>query len=238
MARLLFRIAVLLLLSACCTQFALAQEGAVTLYSSVKYKQQKRNYCLDFTKGVNRRHSDPCDLQYGMLYAGDDWDWFQSSTSGTRSVIRDLGPNAWNNYIKVPVVLPLAKLGPGENRSVTIDVSGADGAPGAPGARGTPALPGAPGRNADGTVNLLPESPSSPSPIDAPEAPKKPPVTKPKVDPFFVKAVVGHMYVIRIVDETRDFYVLFRVEALERGDNVSISWKIVAPPEGSKPADR
>ncbi|HEX7957139.1 MAG TPA: hypothetical protein VF508_09360, partial [Pyrinomonadaceae bacterium] len=55
----------------------------------------------------------------------------------------------------------------------------------------------------------------------------------PKVDPVFLKAVAGHMYVMRVVDETEDFYVLFRVESLVRGDNCTITWKRVPPPAES-----
>jgi len=37
--------------------------------------------------------------------------------------------------------------------------------------------------------------------------------------------------VIHVVDDVRDFYALFRVEALERGDNCSISWRLIFAPE-------
>jgi hypothetical protein len=47
---------------------------------------------------------------------------------------------------------------------------------------------------------------------------------------MFARAVLGHVYVIHVVDDTRDFYALFRVEALQRGDNCTISWKLIAPP--------
>jgi hypothetical protein len=48
---------------------------------------------------------------------------------------------------------------------------------------------------------------------------------------IFVKAVAGHMYAIHIKDTDSDFYVVFRVESIERGDNCSISWQIVVSPE-------
>ena len=46
-----------------------------------------------------------------------------------------------------------------------------------------------------------------------------------------VKAVVGHMYVVHTKDRDNDHYALFRVEALEPGESVTISWKLIAPPE-------
>jgi hypothetical protein len=201
----------------------LAQSGSTTLFSLNKYGREKnpppnRSYCLDFKTGASAKRSDPCDLRYGSLYAGEEWDWFQSSGhKDSRGVIKDLGPLTWNDAIKVAVITPRPKLKPGETRTVTIDVSGADGADGAP---------GAPGADADGVVRPRPAN-LTPTPA------RKKNDGVPKIDPIFVKAVVGHMYVARIVDETNDFYALFRVEAIERGDSVLVSWKIIEPPSES-----
>jgi hypothetical protein len=38
------------------------------------------------------------------------------------------------------------------------------------------------------------------------------------------KAKVGHMYLLRVVDDQADFYVLFRIEELEQGERCTISW--------------
>ena len=202
---------------------AFAQSGSATLFSLNKYGREKnppanRSYCLDFKKGASPKRSEPCDLQYGSLYAGDDWDWFQSSGhKDSRGVIKDLGPLTWNDDIKVSVITPRPKLKPGETRTVTIDVSGADGADGAP---------GAPGADADGVVR--PRQNNKP-----PTPTRKKNDGVPKIDPIFVKAIVGHMYLARIVDEVNDFYALFRVEAIERGDSVLVSWKIIESPSES-----
>ena len=48
---------------------------------------------------------------------------------------------------------------------------------------------------------------------------------------IFVKAIVGHMYVMRVKDSVSDFYVVFRVESIERGDNCTLSWQLVPSPE-------
>ena len=53
---------------------------------------------------------------------------------------------------------------------------------------------------------------------------------KPKIDPIFVKAVVGHIYAIHVVNDTNDYYALFRVEALNRGDRCTISWRFSSGP--------
>jgi hypothetical protein len=203
------------------------QTSTVTLYSVNKYPGERRKSCLNFQTA----QSAPCDLRYGALYAGDELDWFESSAAqGNRSVIKDLDNRTWTSEFEVPVVEPLPKLKPGERRQISIDTSGADGADGAPGA------PGAPGKNgadADGVVR------SQPAPVPAPAGPifatpSRPKHDgKPKVDPMFVKAIAGHMYVIHVVDDTRDFYALFRVEALQRGDQVEVSWRLIPEPSKS-----
>jgi len=54
------------------------------------------------------------------------------------------------------------------------------------------------------------------------------PTTEPPVN-----AVVGHMYVVHTRDSNTDLYALFRVEALEPGKSVTISWKSVQSPESN-----
>lgn len=225
MTTLIRSISPLLPLAVFCVQIAMAQSSTATIYSLNKYGHEKhygnekRDFCLDFKKGVSGTRADPCDLRYGTLYAGDDLDWFQSSAhEGSRSVIKDLGPLSWDVAFKVPLVTPFPKLLPGEQRKITVDTSGADGEDGAP---------GAPGADWDGVVRQR----NPPQPPIQPATKKND--GKPKIDPLFVKAIVGHMYVIRVVDDTQDFYALFRVEALERGDYCVVSWKIIDAPQES-----
>jgi hypothetical protein len=108
----------------------------------------------------------------------------------------------------------------GEHFNIVIDASGADGEPGKNGKRG------ANGRNADGTVNQAPEESNS-SAENAGKAISK----KLKTNDVFVKAKPDGMYAIRVVEENSDFYVLFRIESLKRGDECVISWKRIASPE-------
>ena len=209
----------LLVVAAVSAQNTSVQSGSTTLYSLNKYPNEKRDFCLNFKTGASATRSDPCDLRYGSLYAGEDWDWFQSSGyRSSRSVIKDLGLLAWNDEFKIPVVTPFPKLSAGEERKFTVDVSGADGADGAP---------GAPAVNGDGTIRTRPIAQPAGS-INTPVKPKHDGI--PKIDPVFVKAIVGHMYVIHVVEDSTDFYALFRVESLERGAYVRVSWKIIDPP--------
>lgn len=57
----------------------------------------------------------------------------------------------------------------------------------------------------------------------------------PTLDPLLtdepeIQVVVGHMYVVHTIDSNSDLYALFRVEALEPGKSVTISWKSVRSP--------
>jgi hypothetical protein len=48
-----------------------------------------------------------------------------------------------------------------------------------------------------------------------------------------VNAVVGHMYLVHSKDRDSDHYALFRVEALQPLQSVTISWKLIPEPERS-----
>jgi hypothetical protein len=66
-----------------------------------------------------------------------------------------------------------------------------------------------------------------------PQPPREKPRRDPKGDVVSVRAVVGHMYVIHVVDGASDYYALLRVEALERGDNCTITWKVIPAPDAT-----
>jgi len=228
------------------------QTLTITLYAKNKYQTDPRANCFNLEAGSLVTADRRCDLLYGTIYVGDDFDWFQSwAAAGNRSVIKDLGPQLWTDTFTVPVIEPLPKLKPGEQRRVVIDASGADGADGAPGAPGAPALKGAdgaPGRpggrgdlvrnGADGAPGATARTSAdadevvrtvSPPVVVPPARPKHDGI--PKIDPLFAKAIVGHMYAIHVVDPSSDFYALFRVEAIERGDKCTISWRLIPAPE-------
>lgn len=192
-----------------------------TLYAPNKYQHDLSRASLSFRTG---EVGDGGNLYYGTLYVGEEHDWFQvSAGKEDRTAFRDLGAHGWDDAFDIPAVEPFPKLKPGEQRVVKVDASGADGEDGADGA------PGAPGADADGVVRAHPQFATTPP--DAPPRPRRPKHDGvPKVDPIFSKAVAGHMYVVRVVDEREDFYVLFRVESLVRGDNCTISWKRIPPP--------
>jgi len=47
-----------------------------------------------------------------------------------------------------------------------------------------------------------------------------------------VNVVVGHMYLVHSKDRDSDHYALFRVEALQPLQSVTISWKLIPEPDG------
>src|SRR5262245_34876143 len=80
---------------------------------------RRRSVCLNFQSGLSTS-SASCDLFYGLLGINQDFDWLQGSGSASsRSVIKDLGAYSWEKMPRVPIVPPLPKLQPGEQRHVT-----------------------------------------------------------------------------------------------------------------------
>ena len=214
------------------------QVSQVTLYSVLKHRGEQRTWCLKFPTDATARASRICDVRYGALYAGEEKDWLESSAADwNRSVIKDLGRRSWAEEFAVPVVEPLAKLKPGERRNVFVSTTGADGADGADGVDGLDGADGADGAGAMSGSGLtqtgmprLERIPTRPRPPGRPKHDGKV-----QVSSLWVKAIPGHMYVIHVVDDKRDFYALFRVDAVERGDNCTISWKLVDAPDVSVP---
>lgn len=210
-----------------------------TLFSQNKHGFNVENALFNFETASFVPFGKRWDLVYGALYAGEEHDWFQVSVDRTtRSAFRDLGELTWNDYFEVPTVEPFPKLKEGEERTIKVDTSGADGADGEP---------GAPAGNVEAITLHPPQSMTqTPPPVEQPwltrtaPAPAAPAPARrekrdgvPKIDPVFVKAVVGHMYVIHVVDGAADYYALFRVESLVRGDRCTISWKMIPAPVDS-----
>jgi hypothetical protein len=211
------------------------QESDLKLYSVIKHRGENRKSCINFKVALTGPVRFPCDLGYGFLNAGEELDWFRSSgIQGDRTVIRDLGALEWSANFSVPVVEPLTKLKPGERREVKIDASGGAGEPGQPGG---PQVRVGSERSSSSLLSIndgplpgdISPASSTPQPLPKPARPKHDD-GKPKVDPSFVKVIAGHIYVIHVVDDSRDLYALVRVEALERGDNCTVSWKLIPEP--------
>lgn len=61
--------------------------------------------------------------------------------------------------------------------------------------------------------------------FQVPELPAHP---EPRREPS-VKAMVGHLYLVHTKDRDNDHYAMFRVEALDPGVSVTISWQLISP---------
>lgn len=59
--------------------------------------------------------------------------------------------------------------------------------------------------------------------------PRLPAYEEPEHEPS-VKAVEDHIYLVHTRDTNTDLYTLFRVEKLEPGKRVEITWKVIPPP--------
>ena len=168
------------------------------------------------------------DLSYGFLNTGQD-DWFMVRTGDNeRSVIKDLGPLGWNAKIKLPIVQPLPALKPGEHRKVNISTSTEKRSGGlSRDIRGAPSARdqdiGLPSRDPD-------NGPTFPPPLESIKVDKQSASKQPKSDPVLAKAVLGHMYLIHILNPRSDFYVLVHVDGLVLRDNCTISWRLISAP--------
>jgi hypothetical protein len=175
-----------------------------------------RRYCFSFITESTACHK-VSDIYYGNLRAGNDWDWFQVMGEGSRNRIKSLGKKNWTDDFKIPVVKPYAKLEAGKQRNAVLNST-------ALGQGGQyPQLPSKEPEQIDryGNSEKSMSFPSPSSSTDVKTSDYKP----------FIKAAAGRMYVMRVVDENNDFYVLFRVDELERGKRVKISWKRISAPK-------
>jgi hypothetical protein len=221
-----------LLALAACGGAARAQQ-TVTLVSPAEgkargYARQSAESCFSFERGTfgGRGAGARQELCYGMLSINHE-DWLKlGSGEDDRSVIRDLGALAWADSFAVPALAPLPELKPGERRQVVIDASG------------------------EGAQSRRPQPPQQPAAgegdrrhdtHDAPQAGGYKPGDGHKLwaqtTQVFAKAVVGHVYAVRVVRAGADFYALFRVEAHEQGKSCTISWRLAPAPEpaGGRP---
>jgi hypothetical protein len=198
------------------------QPRSVTLYSPEKHKltnapplsngklrpDVSRAY-FSFTSG---RLATPrvWDLSYGTI---GGWFVVGFGIGGDRSAIRDLGKSDWSDNFKVPVVAPLPELKYGESLYFTTGV----------------------GKKGEGSSSIEIRS----APVDFDDWPQFFPsahnagsdeASRSEPAPVLAKIVPGHLYVIHVVKEQSDFYVLVHVDSLKKGDKCTISWKRIPSP--------
>lgn len=146
-----------------------------------------------------------------------------------------VGKFAWTDKFTVPYVEPWAPLAPGERRQVSMNASGANGVAGEPGGSGASGIGG---MNGDGTFTPARPSVTSTVPRTTGKSFATAPVTeqvsskvigkdgKERIDPYtpLTHLKKDHMYAVRVVDESHDYYILVRVDEVVTGDRIRISF--------------
>jgi hypothetical protein len=192
-------------------------QQTITLYSPLQYQHDFSRSSVDLERAAYAPRNRFGDMGYGFGRIGTEVDWFESDAAHRgRSMIVDLGKHAWTDSFRIPVV---AALKPGDTMGVFVNANGADGKDGKDGYGAG---------NGDGLSALPSTGPDQGYPTESPRRPKRPAGVQTSAN--LLRAVLDHIYVIHVVDDRRDFYALFRVEALQRGDNCTISWKMIPPP--------
>lgn len=154
-----------------------------------------------------RENGAPCgnrppDLLYGFMGTFDEPDWFMNSGEyPVRTKMRNLGPHKWEDKIELPTLEPYPELKPSESRETTVEFAVED----------STNLP------VSSTVGISNDRVFIP--------PRKILNTSDNIH----KVIEGNMYLIRVRDNLYDFKVLMRVDKVNRGKSVSISWKALLP---------
>jgi hypothetical protein len=203
-------------------------------------EEQRLRSCFNFILMDYGCGSAPL-VAYGDR-VGINWDLFHiSGGKADRTRMIEIGKFGWSDKFTVPYVEPWAALSPGERRNITINASGGSGTQGP---RGRDGADGVAGMNGDGTYTPIPRTRKN-------ETMSQPILTAGKSyatanikeqvsstvkdwngrvrnDAYspMVEVRKGYMYVVRVVDESRDFYVIIHVDDLVRGESVKLSyWK-------------
>jgi hypothetical protein len=189
--------------------------------------------CLDL---VTLDHG--CDREVSLDFGtqiGINRDLFKvngGKVDRTRMVL--IGKYQWTDNFVVPFIEPWSALAPGERRHLAFNASGGDGADGSPG------LPGIAGMNGDGTYTLTAIPVPAPRQIPTREKRKdyatadlteqvsskvvgRDGVSRPDVYTPLMTVKEDHIYAVRLIDESRDYYVLIRVDEVVSGDRIKIS---------------
>ena len=206
--------------------------------------ERRLRSCFNFILMAHGCGSVP-QVAYGDRI-GNNWDVFHiagGKVDRTRMV--EIGKFDWTDKFTVPYIEPWTPLLPGERRNIYINASGGNGAPGL---RGSNGADGVVGMNGDGTFTTIPRQtgrkastrstlPAGKSYATANIKEQVSSTVKDlngnvRMDPYspMVEVKKGYMYVVRVFDEMRDFYVLIHVDDLVRGERVMLSyWKIELP---------
>lgn len=193
--------------------------------TGIDYKLHGKS-CLDLVReayGCNV----PQMIGYGDM-VGVNVNLFHVTSLGQRTRMIRIGKYSWMDKFQLPSVSPWPELAPGEVRRVTINASGADGFDGKNGADG-----GFGSVNGDGTLTLPAPGRLSNSFSYATAGIDSQSTSvvekngkKIRSDGYRMNCEVkeGHMYAVRVVDKTNDFYMLIHVDKVVSAKSVLLSY--------------
>ena len=213
-------------------------DGSVELISHVVVSPMPRKGSHYSQEAYNKFRFDLVNVKNGCLSghcfsygdrAGDNWDMFSVSDGAVpRTRMVPIGKYEWTDDFTVPHVEPWPVLAPGETRTIMVNTSGGDGADGTPGAgpvaRGVAQMNG--GAMSIGKSVKNPDYAHASldrqigSVVKTADGKKR----KDSYSPV-VEVKLGYMYVIRVVGEEHDHYMLIRIDELKRGERLVLSYK-------------
>ena len=191
-------------------------QGTRTVHSRSRHRQS----CFDLIR-LKQMCDGPEPLSYGNRI-GDNWDIFATDGGGRNSRTRmiEVGKYKWTDQFEIPEVEPWSELKPGELRHIKIALFGADGKPGRNGDGSYPAGP--PPREGNGSAPVSRQVTSTIT------------VSGKSVrgDGYipYNEVKLGHMFLVHVVNQNIDHYVLIRVDELVRGERVVFSYFKLGPP--------
>jgi len=146
-------------------------------------------------------------LNYGNRF-GDNWDILALSNGNTsQHRMIELGEYDWTDKFDAPYIKPARRLKAGETRSISVNTSGTR----------------APDGKTYGNSTVENQSKAAVKDESGTET----------VDDYqpYVAARKGYMYLFRVVDPEVDQYFLIRVDDVERGEKLYISFKKIDAPK-------
>lgn len=151
-------------------------------------------------------------IDYGSRL-GVNWDIFQLSSFTAQSRMIDLGQHSWDETIGIPSIEPWPELKPGENRNVTFNTSGAG--------RGQPIDYGKASLTTQVSSTVTQTGTASGGLVRTGKVVKADTYTP------VIEAKKNHVYLVHILDKKWNYYLLFRVDDLVRGEKAVLSFKRV-----------
>jgi len=145
-------------------------------------------------------------IGYGNRF-GDNIDIFSLEIGrNSQTRIIDLGQHEWNEDFEVPYVRPYPMLREGESRKIIVNTSGNR----------------APDGNTFGKSTVANQVKTARKNNEGEFADNYAP---------YLPAKLGHIYIVRVLDSSNDYYFLLHVDRIDSGSSVDLSFKKIPSPK-------